>query len=155
MVNITVKVMHDDDLSGLEAQRLRPRRRVASNPEHASGAVIREHASGAVILGDHPDDSEPDFGAPPRIARMTSFDRYLPTALRRHSFKPPLPKLRESIHDINAKRPVFMVGLLGGVLCFVAGYVNAVCIVLYTGGATHATGLMSKTAIAAVEHEVC
>ena len=147
MVNQSARV-EDDALSKIESQSIQPRRRVASSPDFSSGAALQPGALPAV---------EP-LGPPPSLdCALNTKPQHLPTSSRwQPSSSQPnkQPKPRESIHDINHKRPVFLVDLVGGLLCLVAGYVNAVCIVLYTGGASHATGTTSKTAIAAVEQQV-
>ena len=137
MVNGSDRV-EDDALSKIEAQSIQPRRRVASSPDFTSDTALQ----GGPLPGVEP------LGPPPVLDCALN--------VKQPSSSPPIQrKQRESIHDINHKRPVFLVGLVGGLLCLVAGYVNAVCIVLYTGGASHATGTTSKTAIAAVAQQVC
>jgi len=138
---------NDDNLSELEAPSFLGHLSEASNPDNIENSATQ--------LGNlHVDVTTESISM---VAYTRKVEQQpLSRASSRHSpcSPPKLDKLRESILDINHDRPVFVVGLLGGSLCLVAGYVNAVCILLYTGGASHATGILSKTAIAAIEQQV-
>mmetsp|Transcript_55285 Transcript_55285/g.110990 ORF Transcript_55285/g.110990 Transcript_55285/m.110990 type:complete len:332 (-) Transcript_55285:226-1221(-) len=71
----------------------------------------------------------------------------------RSTFKPPLPT-PTALVDLKTRRPVLMAGFLGGTLNLTAGYMNAVCFVVWGNTATHSTGLATKAATALVEQHV-
>ena len=135
----------DYNISAFEAPSFQEHSSEASNPDCIEKRATQRHGNIHVDVTS---------GVTLREACTIKVDQHQYSRASNQYSPPTQDKLRESILDISHKRPVFLVGLVGGLLCLVAGYVNAVCIVLYTGGASHATGTTSKTAIAAVEQQV-
>mmetsp|Transcript_9374 Transcript_9374/g.12297 ORF Transcript_9374/g.12297 Transcript_9374/m.12297 type:complete len:256 (+) Transcript_9374:139-906(+) len=50
-----------------------------------------------------------------------------------------------TLAGVPSKRPVLLVGLIGGLLALTAGYLNAICLLFWDRSVTHATGLLTKT----------